>query len=184
MEPAVPWKYCKTVTWPSWWHTDGSALSSATSPSRLGSTFRSTWRGVHLDLKMSRAGLWGKSCCYWMGSLWGDKAQKRERGFTPVMYVTMLSSLCKRLTSTYFGSTVAMCLSARVVTRSSRPTTASTNTRSLLASSLTTWRTFATSPCGAGGDERKRAVLSRVNRCKWSKFLFSNDRLILTKFTG
>ena len=47
---------------------------------------RSTWRGVlicwHLDLMMSRAGLWGDSCCWWMGSVCGDKAHKRER-FNP-----------------------------------------------------------------------------------------------------
>ena len=52
----------------------------------------------------------------------------RERGFTPVTSVTKLSSLCKCLASTKFGSTVAMCLPARVVARSSTPTTASTYT--------------------------------------------------------
>ena len=57
--------------------------------------------------------------------MWGDKAQERERGFTPVMSVTKLSSLCKCLASTKFGSTVTMCLPARVVARSS---TASTDT--------------------------------------------------------
>ena len=64
-------------------HTEGSALSSATSPSRLGSALRSTWRGVlicwHMDLQVLREGLWGKSCCCWMGLVWGDKAQERER---------------------------------------------------------------------------------------------------------
>ena len=35
---------------------------------------------------------------------------KRERGFTTVMSVTKLSSLCQRLTGTKFGSTVAMCV--------------------------------------------------------------------------
>ena len=79
MEPAFPQKNCKAVTWPSWWHPVGSALSFATSTSRLGSASRSTQRGVHLDLKMLRAGLWGNSCCCWMGSVWGDKAYKRER---------------------------------------------------------------------------------------------------------
>ena len=43
----------------------------------------------------------------------------REKGFTPVMSVTRLSSLCQRLTSTNFGITVAMCLYARFVARSS-----------------------------------------------------------------
>ena len=64
-------------------HTEGSALSTATSPLRQGSALRSTWRGVlicwHLALQVSRAGLWGKSCCCWMGSVWGDKAHERER---------------------------------------------------------------------------------------------------------
>ena len=90
------------------------------------------------------------------------------------MSVTRLSSLCERLTSTRFGSTVAMCLSARVVARSSRPTTASTDTRSLCVASLTTGRALSTSLCGArttieeiilylnmrGEEERKRTVLA------------------------
>ena len=44
--------------------------------------------------------------------------------------------------------TVAMCLSAKAVARSSRPTTASTDPRNYFISSLTTGRAFATSPCG------------------------------------
>ena len=32
-----------------------------------------------MDLQVSRAGLWGDSWCCWMGSMWGDKAQDRER---------------------------------------------------------------------------------------------------------
>ena len=114
MELAVPQNYCKTDTWPSWWQAEGSALSYATSPSRLQSALRSIWRGVlvwwHLDMKKLRAGLWGNSCCYWMGSVWGYKAKR----------------------STPFGSRVAMCLSARVVAKISRPTIASTNIRSFL----------------------------------------------------
>ena len=109
-------KYCKTDIWLSYRHTEGSALSSATSPSRRGSALRSTWRGVlifwQLDLQVSRAGLWGKSSYCWIGSVWGDKTQERERRFTPVMSVTKLSSLCKCLVSTQLGSTVAMCLFA------------------------------------------------------------------------
>ena len=159
MEPAVPQKYCKTDTWPSWWHAEGSALSSATSPSRLGSALRSTWRGVlicwHLDLKMSRAVCEGIHVVAGWDQC-GRTKHMREKGFTPVMSVTRLSSLCKRLTSTQFGSTVAMCLSARVVGRSSRPTTASTDTRSFLVECLTTGRVFATSLCRArGGEEEK-----------------------------
>ena len=53
---------------------------------------------------------------------------KRERGFILVMSVTRLSSLCQRLTSTKFGGTVTMCLSARVVARISIQTTESTDT--------------------------------------------------------
>ena len=93
---------------------------------------------------------------------------------TPVINVTKLSSLCKCLASTKFGSTVAMCLPARVVARSSTPTTASTDTISLCVASLTTGRVFATSQCGArttideiilnlkvwGDEERKRMVLA------------------------
>ena len=70
------------------------------------------------------------------------------------MTVTRLSSLCKHLTSTQYVSTVAMCLSARVVARSSRPTSASTDTRIFLVASLT-GRAFATYPCGARGKEGK-----------------------------
>ena len=68
----------------------------------------------------------------------GGTKYKRERGFSPVMSVTKLSSLCKCLASTKFGSTKAMCLSATVVARSSIPTTASTDTISLCVVSLTT----------------------------------------------
>ena len=42
----------------------------------------------------------------------GGTKQNRERGFPPVMSVTELSSLCKCLSNTKFGSTVAMCLPA------------------------------------------------------------------------
>ena len=51
-------------------------------------------------------------------SVGGQSTRERERGFTPVMSVTKLSSLCKCLASTKFGSTVEMCLPARVVARS------------------------------------------------------------------
>ena len=120
-------------------------------------------RGAHLlapgpeDVKGVLGGKW---CCCWMGSVWGDKAHKRERGFALVISVTMFSSLSKRLTSTQLGSTVTMCLFARVVTRSSRPTTASTDTRHFLVASLTTGRAFAPSPCGARREKRKRKILS------------------------
>ena len=83
-----------------------------------------------------------------MGSVWGDKAHERE-GVHPVMFVTKLSSLCKCLASKKFGSTVVMSLPARVVARSSTPSTASTDSISLCVTSLTTRRVFATSQCWA-----------------------------------
>ena len=105
-----------------------------------------------------------------MGSLWGDKAQERER----VHPCNVCDKACQCLASTIFGSTVAMCLSARVVERSSTPRTASTETISLCLASLTTEKVFATSPCMArttiekiipylnvwGEEERKRTVLA------------------------
>ena len=66
----------------------------------------------------------------------GWTKHKRERGFTHAMSVTRLSSLCHCLTSTKFGSTGAMQLIARVVARSSTPTTGSTNTRGLCVATL------------------------------------------------
>ena len=58
----------------------------------------------------------------------GRTKHMRDKGFTHVMSVTRLSSLYKHLTSIQSGSTLAMCLSARVVARSSRTTTALTDT--------------------------------------------------------
>ena len=66
-----------------------------------------------------------------------------------VMCVTKLLSICKCLASIKFGSTVAMCLPAKVVARGSTPTTASTDTISLCVAGLNTGRVFATSPCEA-----------------------------------
>ena len=65
------------------------------------------------------------------------------------MSLTKLSSLCKCLASTKFGSTVAICLPAKVVARNSTPTTASTDTIRLCVASLNTGSVIATSPCGA-----------------------------------
>ena len=135
------WKYCKRDIWLSCRHTDGSAFSSTASFSRQGSALRGTWIGVliccQLDLQVLMAGLWGKSYGRWMGSVWGTK-NKREKGFTSVMSVTKLSSLYQCLSSTKFGSRVAMCLPATVVTRSSTTKTALTDTISLYGASLTT----------------------------------------------
>ena len=83
-----------------------------------------------------------------MGSVWGNKAQEKESRLTPVMSVTKFSRFYQRLTSTKFGDTMDMCLSTRVVARSSTPT-ALRDTRSFGVASLTTGRAFATFPCGA-----------------------------------
>ena len=104
----------------------------------------------------------------------GGTKHKRDKGFTSVMSVTKLSSFCKCLASTKFGSTVAMCLPSRVVARSSTPITASTDTIILCVASLTTGRFVGTSSYGArttieeiilnlnvwGEEERKRIVLT------------------------
>ena len=104
------------------------ALSSATSSSRRGSALRSTLIGVLICWQFGPAGVEGRLVKEIMLLLDGisvaGKTQERERGFT-VMSVTKLSSLCNYLASTKFHSTVAMCLPARVVARSSTPTTAS-----------------------------------------------------------
>ena len=78
-------------------------------------------RGAHL-LATGPAGVEGRFVREIMllldGISVGGTKHKRERGFTPVMSVIKLSSHCKCLASTKFGSTVAMCLPARVVARS------------------------------------------------------------------
>ena len=119
------------------------------------------------------------------------------------MSVTKLSSLCKCLASTKFGSTVAMCLPARVVARSSTPTTASTDTISLCVASLTTGRVFATSPCGArttideinlnlnvrADKERKRTALASSRKradilypLKWKSIVLDFNKLVCVMF--
>ena len=62
-------------------------------------------------------------------SVEGQSTGERESGLTPVISVTRLSVLCQHITSKTFGRILAMCLSARVVARSSTPTTASTDTK-------------------------------------------------------
>ena len=120
IEPAIPWKYFKTDTCPSWWHAEGSALPSVIS--RQGSALRSTSRGVliclHLDLQVLRTGLWGNSCCCWIGSVWGTKHKREGKRVHPVNSVTRLQRFCQLLTNRKFGSTVSMCLSAKVVAKS------------------------------------------------------------------
>ena len=126
--------------------------------------------------------------------MWGNKAQERERGFTPVLSVTKLSSLCKCLASTKFGSQVAMCLPARVVARSPTLTTASINRHNKPVCGKPHHRkSFATFPCGArttiediilnlnlwGVEERKRTVLAGSRKradilypLKWKYIVF------------
>ena len=101
-------------------------------------------RGTHL-LAPGPAGVEGRFVREIMSLLDGISVggqNTRHRGFTPVMSVTKLSNLCKCLASTKFGSTVAMCLTARVVTRSLTTTTVSTEAISLCLASLTTGRVF------------------------------------------
>ena len=128
------------------------SFPSARSPSRQGSGLGSTRKRVaiywHLDLRVLRVGLWVNSCCCWMGSVWRDKAQERER-VQPCNVCEKAFKFCQRLNRPKFGRKVAIFLSARVVTRSSRSTKISTYTRSLWVASLTTGRAFATSSCQA-----------------------------------
>ena len=105
--------------------------------------------------QLTQITVWLVETCVCRNSYWHNwfvralSLHKRERGFTPVMSVTKLSSLCKCLASKKFGSTVAMCLPARVATRSSTQKTASTYTISLCVTRFTTGRVVATSPFGA-----------------------------------
>ena len=52
-------------------------------------------RGAHLlapwpeDVK---GGFWGKWCCCWMGSVWWEKARKRERELNPVRGCSQIMS--------------------------------------------------------------------------------------------
>ena len=143
MEPAISKKkYCKTDIW--------FVICYITFKTRI--SFKEHMkRGTHL-LAPGPAGVKDRFVREIMSLLDGWMAggqSTRDRGFTPEMSVTKLSSLCNCLSSTKFGSTVAMCLPARVVARSLTPTTASTETKSLCVASLTTGRVFVTSPCGA-----------------------------------
>ena len=104
-------------------------------------------KGAHLMASGHLAsGLWGNSCCCWIGSVWRHKT---ERVHLCNVCLMRLLSLCQCLPRTKFGSTVAMCLPASVVSRRSTPTTPSTDKMSLCVTSLTTRRVFAISPCGA-----------------------------------
>ena len=101
--------------------------------------------------------------------------------------------------STKFGSTVAVCLPARVLARSSTPTTASTDTISLCVTSLTTGRVLAISPCWArttieeiilnlnvwGEEERKRTALASSRKraeilypLKWKFIVLVFNKLV------
>ena len=92
---------------------EGSALSYATTPSRLGSALRSKRRGAlicwHLDIKKFQGPVCEEIQVVAGWDQCGGTNHTRGRGLTPVMSVTRLLSHWERLTSTQFGSTVAMC---------------------------------------------------------------------------
>ena len=152
MKPAVSKKYCRTDIWLSCRHTEGSALLSATSSSRQGSALQSIWIWVlicwQLHLQVLREGLWGKSCCCWMGSVWGDKAQERKR-IHPFNVCDKAFKSLQIASQHKIWQHTGNVFACRVVARSSTPTTASTDIISLCVASLTTGRVFPTSPCGA-----------------------------------
>ena len=102
-------------------------------------------RDIHLlelDLQVLREGLWRKSCCCLMGSVWGDKAQERERVYSCNVCDQAFKSIQmpSQLQIWQQQGNVFVC-------KGSTPTTASTDTISLCLASLTTGRVFATS-CG------------------------------------
>ena len=99
----------------------------------------------------------------------------QQRGFTHVIYVPRLSSLCARLTSTQFWSIVVMCLSARVVVIGSRPTKASTDTRSFVGCKHHHRKSFCNFYMWGEGEERKWTVLSSSRkRSTFSSISFRN----------
>ena len=87
------------------------SFPSARSPSRQGSGLGSTRKRVaiywHLDLRVLRVGLWVNSCCCWMGSVWRDKAQERER-VQPCNVCEKAFKFCQRLNRPKFGRKVAI----------------------------------------------------------------------------
>ena len=112
-----------------------------------------------------------------MGSVWGDKAQKRER-VHPCNVCDKDFKSCQMHSQHKIWQHVGHVLPARIVARSSTPTAASTDTISLCLANLTTGRVSATSPCGAmttdeeiilnlnvwGEEERKRTVMASSDR--------------------
>ena len=110
------------------------------------------------------AGVKGRFVGEFMLLLDGNSERQRETGFTSVMSVTRISSLCQRITSTRFGSTLAMCVSARLVARSSKPTVASTDTRSFsLWGKDQDWGDYPQSEHD-GEEERKKTVLASFRK--------------------
>ena len=94
----------------------------------------------------------------------GGTKHKRERGFTPVLSVTKLSSLCKCLASTKFGRTVAMCLSERVVARSSRPTKHQQMQEACVWQASPQEELLQLLHVGQGGEDRKTRVLGILSK--------------------
>ena len=103
-----------------------------------------------------------------MGTVWGDKAQERQR-----VHPCNVCDKAFKYLPTPNQHTIWQ-YSSHVVARILRPTTASTDTRSLCVASLTTGKAFSASPCGArtsieeiilnlnvwGEEERKWTVLA------------------------
>ena len=102
----------------------------------------------------------------------------RDRGFTPVMSVAMLSSLCNCLASTNFGSTVAMCLPARDVAKSLTPTTASTETISLCVARLTAGTVFFPL-LHVGAKTTIEEIIVKLNVLGQTASMLSNENLIV-----
>ena len=124
---------------------------TSTSPKRI--SFKEHMkRGVHM-LSPLPAGIKGRFVRKIMLlldgiSVRGQSTRERERVHSCNVCDNAVKSL--QMPSQHrFGSTVASCLPARVMARSSTPTTPSTDTISLCVASLTTERVFVTSPCGA-----------------------------------
>ena len=92
------------------------------------------------------------------GQITREREREREREGHPCNVCDKAVKFCKCLASTKYCSTMAMCLPAMVLARSSTPPTASTDTISLCMASLTTGRVFATSPCGGDHPQSEHVV--------------------------
>ena len=179
MDSAVPKKYCNTDTWQKWWHAEGSALSSPTSPKRQGSALSSTGRGVlicwHLVLQVSKAGLWGHSCCCWIESKWADKEQEREKVHPCKVCDKAFKSLpTPNLHRIWQHSGhVFVC---NVFVKEFKPLTLLTDKISLCVESLTTGKAFATSLCWARTTIEEIILNLNVRGAGWKKMFLASSR--------